>query len=117
MSSDEQLSLLLCDSSREKLHEQSIISSQQDGSVALSDLYQKQQVLGLNDQWLKSYMGQNNDLVEQKFRERSYEQQMAVFANYYKKPMESLDPTGERASEEYVGIDWNYWGEGLAGRI
>ncbi|KAA6318559.1 MAG: hypothetical protein EZS28_054928, partial [Streblomastix strix] len=92
MSAEEQFSLLQCDASREKQHEQSTISSQEDGRGALSDLQRKSLVLGPNDQWLKGYMGQNIDPVEQKFRERCTERQKAVFANYFKRPMKSLDP-------------------------
>ncbi|KAA6366448.1 MAG: hypothetical protein EZS28_038025, partial [Streblomastix strix] len=53
-----------------------------------------------NDQWLKGQNGQNIDLVEQKFKEQCIERQKAVFANKYKRSMESHDLTGERASEE-----------------
>ncbi|KAA6373368.1 MAG: hypothetical protein EZS28_031105 [Streblomastix strix] len=100
MSAEQQLSRQQCDVNREKQQEQSTISSQKDSRWALSGLQRKSLVLGQNYQWLKGYIGQNIDQVEQKFRERCTERQKAMIANYYKRPMESLDPTGERASEE-----------------
>ncbi|KAA6371948.1 MAG: hypothetical protein EZS28_032524 [Streblomastix strix] len=100
MSAEEQLILLQGDANRERYYEQSTISSQRDSHWALSDLQRKSPVLGPNDQWLKGFMGLNINPVEQKFMERYIERQKAVFANNYKRPMESLDPTEERASEE-----------------
>ncbi|KAA6394640.1 MAG: hypothetical protein EZS28_009836 [Streblomastix strix] len=91
MNAEEQLSLLQRDANWEKQHEQSAISSQEDSRGALSDLQRKSLVLGQNDQQLKGYMGQNIDPVEQKFRKQCTERQKAIFANFYMKPMESLD--------------------------
>ncbi|KAA6378201.1 MAG: hypothetical protein EZS28_026272 [Streblomastix strix] len=100
---------------------------------AHSDLFRKSLVLGPNDQWLKRYIVLSIDPVEKKFREQCTERQKTVFANYYKTPMESLNPTGERASEEvrqydscegnahgaydweYEGFDWDYMEKVLTG--